>query len=161
VSRKDTAARDQAKTWVAELRSVRLAGGFPREQIAEALAVGSATVRSWEDRRRIPTLINLIRFGRELGLRLVIVDQDGRAHPGRIAVRPGESWEYREIRKLAAALRSQRRGCALSQHAIALATDASETSIAQFESGRLHPRPAMLAAWAAAVGCRVRWQTLV
>lgn len=160
-TRKHTAARDQAETLVAELCAARLAGGFPREQIADALAVGSATVRSWEAGRRIPTLVNLIRFGRELGLRLMIVDQDGRAHPGRIAVRPGESWEYREIRKLAAALRSQRRVCALSQDAVALATEVSKASIAQFESGRLHPRPAMLAAWAAALGCHVRWQALV
>lgn len=160
-SRKDTTARDQAQTWVVELCSARLAGGFPREQIAHALAVGSATVRSWEAGRRIPTLVNMIRFGRELGLRLVIVDQDGRVHPGRIAVRPGESWEYQEIRKLVNALRSRRRDCARSQEAIALATDVSKASIAQFESGRLHPRPAMLAAWAAALGCRVRWQALV
>lgn len=160
-SRTGTAAREQAEEWVAALCSARLAGGFLREQIADALAVGSATVRSWEARRRIPTLVNLIRFGRELGLRLVVVDQDGRAHPGRIAVRPGESWEYREIRKLVAALRSRRLDSALSQDAVALATDVSTASIAQFESGRLHPRPAMLAAWAAALGCRVRWQALV
>ena len=146
---------------MAQLCSARLAGGFQREQIADALAVGPATVRSWEARRRIPTLLNLIRFGRELGLHLVVVDQDGRADPGRIAVRPGESWEHREIRMVAAALRSRRLACARSQDAVALAADVSKDSIAQFESGRLHPRPAMLAAWAAALGCRVRWQALV
>ena len=160
-SRKDATARDQAHAWMAELCAARLAGGFPREQIADALGVGSATVRSWEAGRRIPILVNLIGFGRELGLRLVIVDQNGRVHPGRIAVRPGESWEDREIHRLAAALRSQRRDCALSQDAVARATDVSTASIAQFESGRLRPSPATLAAWAAALDCRVRWQALV
>jgi transcriptional regulator with XRE-family HTH domain len=137
-----------------------LAGGFARGQIADALGVGTATLRSWEAQRRIPTLVNLIRFGRELGLRLVVLGPGERTYPDRITVQPDELWEHWEIRKLVAALRTQRLSSALSQDAVALAVGVSKASIAQFESGRMHPRPRVLAAWAAALGCRVRWQVL-
>jgi len=146
---------------MAELRSARVSGGYPRERLADSLGVGIATVRSWEAGRRIPTLVNLVRSGRELGLRLVIVGLDGQVRSARIAVKPDEIWEHREIRSLVAALRGERRGGAVSQDLLAERIGVSAWSVAQFEQGRLHPRPAVLAVWAAALDCAVRWRALV
>jgi transcriptional regulator with XRE-family HTH domain len=130
-------------------------------RMADVLGIAIATVRSWESGRRIPTLINLIKFGRELELRLEIVGLDGRRRSVQAMVKPGELWENREIRLLVAALRAERRGGGVSQDLLAARIGLSTWSLAQFEQGRLHPRPAVLAAWAAALNCGVRWRTLV
>ena len=159
--RQDIEARELAAEWVTELHTARLSGGHSREKIAKALNVKVETVASWENRRRIPTLINLAGFGRELGLRLAIVGRDGRVRPGRAAVKPDEPWAHREIRRLGAALRGERHAKALAQEAVATAAGISKWSVVQFESGHVHPRPAMLAAWAAALDCQVRWKTMV
>jgi transcriptional regulator with XRE-family HTH domain len=153
--------RALAAEWLAELCAARLTGGYPREKIAAALDIKVETLISWENKRRIPSLINLVGFGRELGLRLVVTGRDGRTRPGRAAVKPDEPWTHREIRKLGAALRSERRAKALTQDAVAAAADVSKRSMVQFESGQMHPRPAVLAAWATALDCRVRWKTMV
>ncbi len=157
----DTEARELSAGWVTELHTARLSGGHPREKIAKALNVKVETVASWEYRRRIPTLINLAGFGRELGLRLVVVGRDGRVRPGRTAVKPDEPWSHREIRRLGAALRGERQARTIAQEAVAAATGVSKWSVVQFESGHIHPRPAVLAAWAAALDCHVRWKTMV
>ena len=157
----EEAARAEAVSLVAELRMARVSGGYPQRRLADALGVGEATVRSWESGRRIPTLINLIRSGRELGLRLVIVGRDGQVRSARVPVKAGELWADREIRSLTSALRGERRRNEMSQDAVAEKVGVSLWSIAQFEQGRLHPRPAVLAAWAAALDCGVRWRALV
>jgi transcriptional regulator with XRE-family HTH domain len=157
----EEAARAEAASLVAELRRARVSGGYPQRRLADALGVGEATVRSWESGRRIPTLINLIRSGRELGLRLVIVGRDGQVRSARVPVKAGELWADREIRSLTSALRGERRRNEMSQDAVAEKVGVSLWSIAQFEQGRLHPRPAVLAAWAAALDCGVRWRALV
>ena len=146
---------------MAELCAVRASVGYPLYRLADVLGIAIATVRSWESGRRIPTLINLIKFGRELELRLEIVGLDGRRRSVRSVVKPGELWENREIRLLVAALRAERRGGGVSQDLLAARIGLSTWSLAQFEQGRLHPRPAVLAAWAAALDCGVRWRTLV
>ena len=157
----EAAAREEVARWVAELRAARAAAGYAVKRLAAILGVTVTAVYNWESAKSFPTLANLIRFGRELGLRLVIVGLDGRQRSVQAVVKPGELWENREIRLLVAALRAERRGGGVSQDLLAARIGLSTWSLAQFEQGRLHPRPAVLAAWAAALDCGVRWRTLV
>jgi transcriptional regulator with XRE-family HTH domain len=157
----DAAARAEATRWVDELRSARLSAGYPRDRLADALGVGVATVRSWESGRRIPSLVNLIKLGRELGQQLVIVGRNGSVRPVRTAVRPGEVWEHREIRSLIAVLRGVRHDAGITQDELGAAVGVSAWSIAQFERGRLYPRPAVLAALIVALACEARWHAVV
>jgi transcriptional regulator with XRE-family HTH domain len=157
----EAAARAEVARWIAELRAARVSGGYPQQRLAEVLGVAETTVRSWESGRRIPTLINLINSGRELGLRLAIVGSDGRVRSSRMAAKPGELWEHAEIRSLAVALRGKRRDDGITQDGLAVTIGVSTWSVAQYERSRLHPRPTVFAAWAGALGCAVRWRALV
>jgi transcriptional regulator with XRE-family HTH domain len=154
-------ARAEAARWVAEVRAARLQSGWPRSRLATALGVEAATVRSWEAGRRIPTLPNLIIFGHEFGMRLVIIGRDGRAVPARTPPVADEPLAHQEIRGLVAALRGERRRRELSQDALAAEVGVSTWSLTMFERGKLHSRPAVLAAWSAALECSVRWRLIV
>jgi transcriptional regulator with XRE-family HTH domain len=157
----EAVAREEVARWVAELRAARVSVGYSVKRLSHVLRVTTTAVYNWESGKSFPTLINLIKFGHELELRLVIMGLDGRQRSVRTMVKPGELWENREIRMLVAALRAERRGGGVSQDLLAERIGLSTWSLAQFEQGRLHPRPAVLAAWAAALDCGVRWRALV
>lgn len=152
--------REQAASWVAELREARQSRGYTQERLAASLSVLTATVRSWESGRRIPVLGTLLRVARELGLRLVIVGGDGRVRTTRTTVLPGELWEQREIRTLIAVLRAERRRSGISQDALAADIGIGAGSLVRFENGQLCPRPAVFVAWLDSLGCTAHWRTI-
>ncbi len=150
-----------AADWVTRLREARLAAGPTQEALAAAAGVELATLASWETGRRIPSLRNLIKVGRALELRLVLVGADGVARVAQVPPIPGEPRENEEIRALVAVLRDARRRSRKTLDAVASGVGVSAWSLAQFERSQLHPRLLVLAAWTLELGCVLRWQPTV
>lgn len=154
--------RAEAGRWTAVLCAARAAEEHPKQQFARTLGVTEQAVNNWIGGRRVPTLPVMVNAGRALGLRLTItgLGQGRNADVQGAVTTPDGTWEQSEIRRLEECLRGKRDRSGATQEDLAPAVGVSEWSLKQFEKGHIHPRPAVLAAWAAALGCRVRWRAM-
>jgi transcriptional regulator with XRE-family HTH domain len=127
-----------------------------QRRLAKIVGVSVITVQEWEAGRDIPTMIHLIRLAREFGFRLAIIDRTGQEsrHAGDASAE--ESWESREIRRLALTLRALRVRADIVQSDLAVLLGVSEWSITRWESFQGNPRPIGLFVWAEALGGTVR-----
>jgi DNA-binding XRE family transcriptional regulator len=156
------AGRAEAARWTAVLCAARAAEEYPKQQFAQTVGVTEAAVNNWIGGRRVPTLPVMVTAGRALGLRLTItgLGQGRNTHAQGAVTAPDGTWEQSEIRRLEESLRGKRHRRGATQEDLAPFVGVSEWSLKQFEKGSIHPRPAVLAAWAAALGCRVRWRAM-
>ncbi|MBR7828174.1 helix-turn-helix transcriptional regulator [Actinospica sp. MGRD01-02] len=156
----DPVARDRAVRWMAELRAARYSAGFTQQDVATALGVRKSTVNQWENGH----LASWERFcaeGREIGVRLVVVDQNGCVRDGLAEVVAGEPWARTELRRLAGVLRGERKGAGRSRASLAAEVGVSLWSFAHLERGQLNPRLVVLSAWVGSLKCDIRWQPVV
>ncbi|MBR7838700.1 transcriptional regulator [Actinospica durhamensis] len=160
-SRNDAEPWVLAADWVTRLREARMEAGHTQEILAESAGVEVATLSSWETGRRIPSLRNLLKVGRALQLRLVVVESDGAVRVAKAPAVVGESGENDDIRALVAVLREARQRSRKTLDALAAGVGVSAWSLAQFERSQLHPRLIVLASWALELGCVLRWQPIV
>jgi DNA-binding XRE family transcriptional regulator len=160
-SRNDAEPWALAADWVTRLREARMEAGHTQEVLAESAGVEVATLSSWETGRRIPSLRNLIKVGRALGLRLVVVGSDGAVCAARASTVSDGSVENDEIRALVAVLREARQRSRKTLDMLAVGVGVSAWSLAQFERSHLHPRLIVLASWALELGCVLKWQRIV
>jgi len=127
--------------------------GLTRDAVAARLGVGRTTVREWEHGHRVPTLAHLLIWCRLLDLRITLTDAGGRVLRARVERRGGETWAAREARRLAVALRAQRRAQKRSQLWLAERLGIARPSLSRLENGGTTPRVQVLARWAALLGC--------
>lgn len=137
-----------------KLRAARLARrDLTQEVVARRLKVAVGTLREWEHGRELPTLLHLLWWARLVGMRATLLGPGGRALRPRLASRMGEGWAEREARRLATALRGERRAARRSQEWLAQRLGVARPSVNRWENSGSTPRVLMLAHWAAVLGC--------
>ncbi|WP_034270621.1 helix-turn-helix transcriptional regulator [Actinospica robiniae] len=156
----DPAAQARAARWMAELREARIEADLTQQAVAEALGVRASSVTEWEG-GRLASWENFCAFGREIGVRLVVLDRDGRRRDGAANVVAGEPWERTELRRLAVALRAERAAIGLSRAAVAAEIGISPWSFAHLERAQLSPRLIVLASWVGSLKSDIQWQPIV
>lgn len=139
----------------AQLLSARQTARLPQQTLSERLGVASRTLRDWEKGYDTPSLRHLIFWAYALGFRLVIVDQPRSAGPPPFEQEVEDSFELREMRRLAHPLRCRRKASKLSQADLALLLGVSRASIQRWEDVEKFPRPIALIAWAGRLDCSV------
>jgi transcriptional regulator with XRE-family HTH domain len=131
-----------------QLLAAREAAGLSRETLSEILKVSNRTLRDWERRYDSPSFTNLLKWARELGFRLAIVDRLGEPEPFPAAPEDGAPWEVQEMRRLAPPLKSRRLARKISQTDLGLIIGVSRSSLQRWEDGEQLPRLIALIVWA-------------
>lgn len=131
-----------------------------RRPLALRLGVSVSTVTDWEVGRDTPTVLHLIQWARDFGLRLAICDDYGdRSLPELVALE-GESWESCEVRRIGATLHDLRRVRELTQSAVASALGISALTVLRWEQARQVPRLRLLVRWARSLGGVVQLRSI-
>jgi hypothetical protein len=84
---------------------------------------------------------------------LVIMGPGGQKLRPRLDRRAGEGWAGREARRLATALRAERRAARRTQPWLARRLGVTYISVNRWENSNSTPRVLVLAQWSAAFGC--------
>jgi transcriptional regulator with XRE-family HTH domain len=150
-------ARRRWGSLVVKLRQARQTSpGTPMRGLAQRLGVTPGTMLDWEIGEVVPSVRNTIRWAQMLGLRLAVIDGQGRrcAVPVRVAL--GEGFEDREFRRLAYTLRDQRLARNVSPEAVSGEMGVAWKSVLLWEyAHERRPGLVTLMAWAGALDCRV------
>lgn len=141
------------------LASTRQDLGMTRDEIATQLAVGRSTVREWEHTHQVPTLAHLVTWSQLLGSRIILLDPSGKVLRPTLARRTRETHASRETRRLALALRNQRRAREHSQQWLAEQLGITRPSVSRLENAGTTPRVQALAHWAALFHCELTVDT--
>jgi DNA-binding transcriptional regulator YiaG len=138
-------ARRQVKVLQAQLYAAREQAGLSAAVFSGVLGINSKTLRKWEKGHSSPGLTFMLRWTRELGLRLVITDR--LTQEDLTPLRPEDSipWEEQEVRRLAAPLKSRRLDRGLSQTELGLCVGVSRSSLQRWEDADQLPRIIALA----------------
>lgn len=139
----------------AQLLSARQTAKLPQQTLSERLAVASRTLRDWEKGYDTPSLRHLIVWAYALEFRLVIVDPPRSSERPHFEQKVEESFELREMRRLAHPLWCRRKALKLSQTDLALLLGVSRASVQRWEDVEKFPRPIALIAWAGRLDCSV------
>lgn len=140
---------------ITRLRAEREARvGLTQAKLASRLDVTISALRDWEAAREYPTLLHLIWWGHEFGLRLVLEDPEG--HIRHVAASPTtEPWAVQEVHRLTATLRATRNQRSVTQLWLSARLEVSEMTVNRWEKGASRPRPTALVKWAGALGLAV------
>lgn len=140
---------------IARLRIEREAcPGLTQETLASRLGVKGNSLREWEAVREYPTLVHLICWASEFGLRLAVVDSERREQSAAVPEAAG-SWAEREVRRLTATLCERRNRSSDTQLWLSGVLGVSQMTVSRWETGGGRPRPASLVRWARGVGLSV------
>ena len=154
----DDAAKQTLVRIASTLRAARKSSGLTQEALSSGLSVRGRAISEWETGLIEPTLVHLVQWSGELGLRLAIAGPGGTLHEGHSRQRPGEAWEAFERRRLAELLRVRRVALGLSQEDLSRLVGVSRDSIQRWELAHVPPRPISHIVWAQKLG---RMLTLV
>lgn len=140
---------------IARLRAEREGrAGLTQAKLASRLEVTASALRDWEAARELPTLLHLICWSYEFGLRLVLEDPEGRERHVSTP-RTAEPWAVQEVRRLTATLRATRNQRSVTQLWLSGRLGVSEMTVNRWEKGSGRPRPTALVRWAGALGLSV------
>ena len=159
--RVNAAAQRRSNAIQSQLLAARETTGQSRESLSEILEVSNRTLRDWERRYESPSFTNLLRWARELGFRLAIVDRRGGPEPPRATAEDDAPWEVQEIRRLAPPLKSRRLARKISQTDLGLIIGVSRSSLQRWEDGEQLPRLIALIVWADRLDLTVELHPLV
>jgi transcriptional regulator with XRE-family HTH domain len=148
----DGAAESILTGFIVTLRSARTTAGLTQDEVASGLPVRARAVSEWECGTVKPKLGNLIEWSGRLRYRFVILGQDGEPLRGPTIMRPGESWEHFERRRLASPLRNRRLALGLSQTDTGCLVGVSRDSVQRWELVCVPPRPIAHVVWAQKLG---------
>ncbi|HEV2637909.1 MAG TPA: helix-turn-helix transcriptional regulator [Actinocrinis sp.] len=148
-------ANEMIARLIARLRIEREACvGLTQAKLASRLGVAANSLREWEAAREFPTLLHLICWSYEFGLRLALVDSERQErHPA--IPEAVEPWADQEVRRLAATLRAARNQRSVTQLWLSGLLGISEMTVNRWEKGAGRPRPTALVRWAWALGLSV------
>ena len=146
--RVNTAARRRLHAIQSQLMAARQTAGLSREALGKALNVSSRTLQDWEKCYDSPSLTHLLKWARELGFRIGLVDRLAGAEPSAPTPDDDAPWELQEMRRLAPPLKSRRMARKISQTDLGLIIGVSRSSLQRWEDGEQLPRMIALIVWA-------------
>ena len=145
---------------MAQLREARIEAALTQKVVAAELGVRVSSVTEWEGGRPA-SWENFCAFGREIGVRLVVLGRDGRRYHEPVEALAGEPWARAELRRIAVALRAERIAAGLTREVVATGIGISPWSFAHLERAQLSPRLIVLASWVGSVKSDIQWQPVV
>jgi transcriptional regulator with XRE-family HTH domain len=148
----DEVAESILTGFIVTLRSARKTAGLTQDEVAFGMPVRGRAISEWECCTIQPKLGNLIDWSGRLHYRFVILGRGGEPLRGPTIMRPGESWEHFERRRLASPLRNRRLALGLSQMDVGCFVGVSRDSIQRWELASVPPRPIAHVVWAQKLG---------
>jgi transcriptional regulator with XRE-family HTH domain len=145
-----------------QLLLARRAAELSQTALSSLAGVSTRALQAWEKGFDAPNLDHLLAWARELGFRIVITESSAEStSPSPVELQVGDTWEAREMRRLALPLRARRRGRKLSQADLGLLIGVSRSSLQRWEDGYMFPRSIALIVWADRLGCGVELESVV
>lgn len=156
VLRITVAAQRRLREIQTQLLLARRAAELTQTSLSSLAGVSTRALQAWEKGSDAPNVDHLLCWVRELGFRIAITESaGGSATPMVAELQDGDSWEAREMRRLALPLRTRRRERKLSQADLGLLIGVSRSSLQRWEDGNMFPRSIALIVWADRLGYSV------